>query len=133
MRIVYDTSVLATIVSRRDLIIQMQVDIFNGSIILVTSPFILDELERVLGTKFGLTKQGAKSRVRLLARVASVVQPEAITTQVSRDANDGPIVATALTGEAEYIVTLDEDLLVLEQYKGILIITPTIFENVLDR
>ncbi len=118
MRVVYDTSVLATILSRRDLILQLQAAIANGDIILITSPFIINELERVLSGKFGLTKQGAKSRARLLARVADMVHPKDIE-QVSRDATDDLVLATAITGQAKYLVTFDDDLLVLKQHKGV--------------
>lgn len=132
MRVVYDTSVLATIVSRRDLVIQLKADVLTGNVSLVTSPFILDELERVLIAKFGMTKQGARSRVRLLARVAEVVEPRGIT-QVSRDVNDDPILATALTGQTEYIVTLDQDLLVLMGHEGVRIVTPDDFKEIIAR
>jgi len=132
MRVVYDTSVLATILSRRDLILQLQAQVLSGNLLLVTSPFILAELERVLSTKFGLTKQGAKSRARLLARVSDIVQPKRVE-RVSRDTSDDPILATAVTGHAEYIITLDDDLLVLKKHRGILIIAPVEFEAVLSK
>ena len=132
MRVVYDTSVLATIVSRRDLILLLQADVLTGKVSLVASPFVLDELERVLATKFGLTKQAAKSRARLLARVADVVQPKQIV-EVSRDANDDPIIAAALAGGADYVVTLDRDLLDLKQHEGIQIVAPDKFKEIVGR
>ena len=130
MRVVYDTSALATVVSRRDLIIQLQAGVSTGRISIITSVFILGELERVLAAKFGMTKQGAKSRARLLSRVAEVVEPTDIAS-ISRDANDDSILATALTGQAEYIVTLDRDLLVLKRYKNVSIVTLADFKEVL--
>ncbi len=131
MRVVYDTSVLATILSRRDLILKLQANVSDESVALVTSPFILNELEKVLSAKFGLTKQGAKSRVRLLARVAAVVRPEHIAP-VARDPNDDPILAAAVTGKAICIVTLDNDLLELQQHNNIQIITPLQLDKLLE-
>ena len=132
MRVVYDTSVLATKVSRRDLIIQLQSDVSNGNIALVTSPFILNELERVLATKFGPDE--ARSKITSTppgsggrSRTAEGIE------QISRDAHDDPIVATAITGQAEYIVTLDDDLLVLERYESVSIVTPGVFKEVLSK
>jgi putative PIN family toxin of toxin-antitoxin system len=124
MCVVYDTSVLVTILSRRDqiLILILQRAISSGCIRLITSQFIIDELETVLSSKFGITKQGAKARTRLLSRVAEVVRPPSIE-RVSRDVNDDMILATALEGKASYITTHDEDLLVLKEYKGIKIVT----------
>lgn len=132
MRVVYDTSVLATILSRRDLILQLQAAIADGGVTPVTSPYIISELERVLSDKFGLTKQGAKSRARLLARVAEVVQPQDVA-QVARDAKDDPILAAAVTGQAEYIVTFDADLLVLKHYNSVSIITLDEFREILAK
>ncbi|MGD8373813.1 MAG: hypothetical protein PVI21_03060 [Candidatus Woesebacteria bacterium] len=86
MRVVYDTSVLATILSRRDLILNLQKDLSRGAVVLISSQFILNELERVLSGKFGLTKQGAKTRVRLLGRVAEIVKPKDVQ-RIVRDAN----------------------------------------------
>jgi putative PIN family toxin of toxin-antitoxin system len=128
MRVVYDTNVLATILSRRDQVLQLQRAVSSGRITLVTSSFILQELEAVLIEKFKLTKQGAKVRTRLLARIADVVQPTFID-KVVRDPDDDMILATAITGRASYILTLDNDLLVLKTYKGITIETPTDFQD----
>jgi len=132
MRVVYDTSVLATILSRRELVLLLQADVLTGRITLVSSPYILEELERVLTVKFGMTKQAAKSRARLLGRVADVVRPKAIP-RVSRDTNDDPILAAALESDAEYVVTLDQDLLILKQYASVRIVTLDEFKEVVAR
>jgi putative PIN family toxin of toxin-antitoxin system len=128
MRVVYDTSVLVTILSRRDQILWLQHKVASNRITLITSPFIMNELETVLSSKFGLTKQSAKTRTRLLARVSVVVQPTAVK-KVVRDGNDDMILATALAGKASHIITLDKDLLVLKGHSGILIVTPTEFSK----
>ena len=110
------------------MVLQLQARVTDRSVVLITSPFIINELERVLATKFGLTKQSAKSRTRLLALVAEVVQPEKIE-RISRDVNDDPILAAAVTGDAAYIVTLDDDLLALKEHRGILIVVPAEFSE----
>jgi putative PIN family toxin of toxin-antitoxin system len=130
MRVVYDTNVLATILSRRVEILRLKQAVSSGRMTLVTSPFILNELEAVLAEKFRLTKQGAKSRTRLLARITVVVKPQQIE-KIVRDPNDDFIIGTAVAGKAEYLVTLDKDLLVLKKHEGILIITPSQFKKVL--
>ena len=130
MRVVYDTSVLVAMLSRRDLILKLQAAIADGRITLISSPYIVAELERVLYAKFGLTKQGAKSRARLLARVAEMVQPKDVV-RVVRDANDDPILAAAVTGQAQYIVTFDDDLLILKQHAGIAIVSLDEFQKLL--
>jgi putative PIN family toxin of toxin-antitoxin system len=131
MRVVYDTNVLATILSRRVEILRLKQAVSSGRMTLVTSPFILNELEAVLAEKFKLTKQGAKSRTRLLARITVVVKPQQIE-KIVRDPNDDFIIGTAVAGKAEYLVTLDKDLLVLKKHEGILIITPSQFKEILS-
>jgi putative PIN family toxin of toxin-antitoxin system len=128
MRVVYDTNVLAILLSRRDQLLRLQRAVSSDRITLVASSFILYELEVVLVEKFKLTKHGAKIRTRLLARIADIVQPTPID-KVARDPDDDMILATAITGRASYIVTLDNDLLVLKIYRGVTIVTPLDFQD----
>ncbi len=128
MRVVYDTSVLATILSRREEILRLQQAISRGHVKLVTSPFILNELETVLTKKFKLTKQEAKSRIHLLSRVSEVITPQFVE-KIVRDINDDAIIATAVAGRADYLVTLDKDMLILKKHKDIIIITLAQFKE----
>lgn len=130
MRVVYDTSVLVTIVSRRNLILLLQADVMLGKVSMVTSSYILDELERVLTSKLHMTKQQAKTRANLVSRVADLVRPKSIIP-VSRDIKDDPMLATAITGTAEYLVTLDKDLLILKRHLDIQILRPEDFTKVI--
>ena len=47
---------------------------------------------------------------------------------ICRDPNDDMIIACAIDAAADYIVTGDEDLLILKRYKDIVIINPRNFE-----
>jgi len=51
---------------------------------------------------------------------------------ISRDPKDDIFLATAVAGKADYFVTEDRDLLVLNSYEGIRIITALEFLNVLE-
>jgi predicted nucleic acid-binding protein len=48
-------------------------------------------------------------------------------TVVIRDPNDDMVIATAQRAQAAYIVTRDKDLLSLQHYEGIIMITPEAF------
>ena len=52
------------------------------------------------------------------------MSPVALAKRVCRDADDDWILATAIAGKADVIVTGDKDLLVLRTYEGISIVTP---------
>lgn len=98
-----------------------------GQVTLYTSPVLIAELTRILSTpKFtpriersGLTLE------ELLARylnVAIVVQPETVPRIVPTDPDDDHVLACALTGNAELIVSGDRDLLSLKAFRGIPIV-----------
>ncbi|OQY33326.1 MAG: hypothetical protein B6243_06605 [Anaerolineaceae bacterium 4572_5.2] len=50
---------------------------------------------------------------------------------VTRAPKDDPVVACAQEGNADYIVSGDQDLLVLEAYRGIRVVTPRAFTEIL--
>jgi putative PIN family toxin of toxin-antitoxin system len=51
------------------------------------------------------------------------------TVNVCRDPNDNYILALALDGEADYLITGDNDLLMLKQFGQTKIVSITVFEN----
>jgi putative PIN family toxin of toxin-antitoxin system len=92
---------------------------------MVASPAILDELVDVL-TRPKLRAQARLSfddiamvRVGLQQLAETVLGAYRDVEIVATDPKDNPVVATALEGEAEYLVTLDErDLLALKVVRG---------------
>jgi putative PIN family toxin of toxin-antitoxin system len=95
----------------------------------VTSPALLDELGRVLEyrrlaqvlTKTGMT---AHALVDLVAAVSTVVTPSQ-SVAAARDASDNRVLEVALAGDAEMVVSGDDDLLALRTFEGVPIVTPT--------
>ena len=92
----------------------------HGSIDVVSSDFILDELRRVLprlSHRHCLSDTEMDDLVDSLAIQAELVDIKAIHEHSLRDANDLPVLATlieALTiANAHYLVSGDKDLLVL--------------------
>ncbi len=97
-----------------------------GSGTVVTSPVPLDELERTLRAKFALGPAAIAFLEQLRLRVHLVV-PAPLAAPVSRDADDDEVLATAVAANAAAIVTGDLDLLVLQRYRGVDIVTPRDF------
>lgn len=129
MRILCDSNVFVRILSRRESVLAFKGEIKNG-LINISSKHILSEVESVLTEKLGLTKQKARATARLLARQSVIVEPQNVE-KVCRDPFDDYILVAAVTGKAKYLVTADKDLLVLKEYKGIKIVTPTAFRKIL--
>jgi putative PIN family toxin of toxin-antitoxin system len=126
MRILYDTSVLVAMLSRREPIVVFKRAIQQDKIVHITSLFILREVEAVLAEKMKLTKQKAKAAARLLERQSVIVKPKKVE-KICRDPFDDYVLAAAVSGKVDYLVTADKDLLVLEKYKNVTIIRPKEF------
>jgi predicted nucleic acid-binding protein len=61
-----------------------------------------------------------------------MAQPTPLSSPVCRDADDDMVLATAVAGQAEVIVSGDADLLTLGAYEGIRILSPRQFVEMLD-
>ncbi len=132
MRILYDTNVLVKILSRRKSILIFKEEVMNNSITHISSLHILSEVEAVLVERMKLTRQKAKAAARLLERQSTIVKPKNIE-KICRDPFDDYILAAAVTGKAEYLVTADKDLLVLKVHKSVQILTPGEFRKIIYR
>ncbi len=97
----------------------------------VISEELLSELRRVIAQRFPLFEANVKLLIEAMRQHAVVVQLGGQTVSVSRDPDDNKVIETALIGACQYIVTGDKDLLVLESYKNILIVTPMTFLDLL--
>jgi uncharacterized protein len=125
MRILYDTNVLVAMLSRRESILDFKKQLEDGTTH-ISSSFILAEVEALLVEKMKVTKQKAKVAARLLERQSTIVRPKKIE-KICRDPFDDYVLAAAVSGSADYLITSDKDLLVLEKYKGVVIVTPKDF------
>ena len=62
-----------------------------------------------------------------------VIEPEPLSKSVCRDKDDNWVLAAALTGRADFVVSGDKDLLILKEFHGIKILSPRQFVELLDR
>jgi putative PIN family toxin of toxin-antitoxin system len=85
-----------------------------------------DELVEKLRAKFDLVPEELPL-LSLYRRHAEWVQAQPLPSPVCRDADDDWVLATAVAGRAEMIVTGDPDLLVLGSHEAIRIVSPRQF------
>jgi putative PIN family toxin of toxin-antitoxin system len=126
MRVVLDTNVLIAAFIARGVC----TDVFERVIDeheLLLSPFILGEFERVMVRKFELDRDRVKRAVALLHRKGQVVDPAPLESRVCRDPDDDHVLALARDGRAQVVVTGDDDLLVLDSFESVSIISPREF------
>lgn len=102
---------------------------------LVTALELLEELERVLGyarLQRYYTDAERQRFVALVMALSEVVSlPDAIP-RISRDPDDDKLIACAVAGEADVIVSGDRDLLSLERVGTIPILSPAQFLEVFE-
>jgi putative PIN family toxin of toxin-antitoxin system len=133
MRLVLDTNVFISALvfpgSRPDQLLQR---IRRGEFSLFVSPFILDELDRVLREKFRYGKREAAALTDAICGMATCVRPTERMQIVSANDDDNRILECALAADADYLVTGDkEHLLPLQSLGRTQIVTPAQFLDLL--
>lgn len=129
IRIVADTNLLISSIFWDGAPYRIVQHAIDGKLEIVVSALILNEVRRVLTNpkeSFVLSEQEVDDVVNGILAFATIVEPSK-TLSVSRDAKDDPIIACALAAKAGFIVTRDNDLLVLKEYSVIKIVSPEEF------
>ena len=136
MRIVLDTCILiSSLITKNtppDLIYQAW---RSNHFTLITSTAQLDELSRVL--KYPKLKKFIKAdeaeRLVAILKAWAVVLDDIPAVNYSPDPDDNKIIATAITGNANYLISGDKtDLLALKAVKTVKIITARQFVEILN-
>lgn len=99
----------------------------NGDVILITSEENISELRRKVHQKFPLFVPQLPILEASIKDQAIIVKLGTYDVDISRDIDDNKFIETALTGNAEYIVSGDKDLLVIKTYKNVRILKPAEF------
>jgi uncharacterized protein len=132
MRVVLDTNIwLSGLLwgGVPDQILQL---VEQGQIEAIGSEEILDELQRILQRpklqkrlkQLGITADSVMLAIR---QVLTIIRIEPLEVPGLRDPKDIIIIASAVAGNADLIITGDQDLLVLREFSGIQILSPRDF------
>lgn len=97
-----------------------------------TSKALLEEFAEVIerpqfDRKFEETGITRRRMVSDYAAISTIVQITKLRDRISRDPDDDEAIACAVAADCEFIVTGDNDLLVLKEYKSIRIVTAADF------
>lgn len=94
---------------------------------LVTSEGILLEIQQKLQGKFNWQQDDIDLYLGRIRKIAEVVEISESIIVVERDPKDNKILECAAAGNADLIVTIDQDLIKLKNFRGIAIIHPKTF------
>lgn len=94
---------------------------------LVTSEFILSETREKLSEKLHLPESVTHDIISYLHDNSEIVVPARIDESICRDKDDVKIIGTAVSGKANFVITGDNDLLVLINHEQVKILTPRAF------
>jgi len=135
LRAVIDTQIfLRAVINQRSLPAKIVYD-YEDDYIFIVSEATLAEIEDVISRpkvrkKFEFPENQISELLIRLARGERTIVHD--IPAISRDSKDDMILACALSGNAHYIVSEDQDLLVLNTYKEIKIINALDFLRVLE-
>lgn len=135
-QVVLDTNVLVSgFLATRGPLSDIVTALLRNEFRLITSHHILIELERVLERPFFLEQQPQEAIDRyltLIRRRAEIMTIDVIVHGVATQPADDQVLATAVSGRADYLVTGDRQLLVLGAYQQVKIVTPREFLDLLS-
>jgi putative PIN family toxin of toxin-antitoxin system len=137
LRVVLDTNVLVSgLISDHSPPRQLVDAWLDGRYILVTSLYQVQELNHVLAYPRIASRLGLEEAELDLILAALLSQAEVVTGAlqlpgVTRDPKDDPLVACAVEGAADYLVSGDRDLLDLGEYENTRVATPREFVEIL--
>jgi putative PIN family toxin of toxin-antitoxin system len=128
-RFVVDTNVLISALLFKNSIPFRAIELAEKQGIILYSEATLNELEQVLNRKKFNKYLSLEDRQVFLLKFISASELVSITEKIAvcRDEKDNKFLELALSGNANIIVTGDLDLLVLNPFQAVEIVTPDIF------
>lgn len=129
LRAIIDTNVFIRYLIRPSFAVKNLIEAFwlTGVIQIVVAPELIEELTDVLQRKsiqrLVYADEG-QALLDALMQQAEVLPAIGNTPVYTRDAKDDKFVACAIAGQADFLVTFDEDLLVLRQVGVTRVVTP---------
>ena len=89
---------------------------------LYISDYILQEIMNIMSGKFYTEKHIVDDYIKIIKNFSIKIFHNDLIENVCRDVNDNEILKCGLEGEVDFIITGDNDLLVLKEYKNIKIV-----------
>ena len=103
---------------------------FEGAIQAFISDQMIEELESVLTRpRFGLNKRIVQNIINEITNIAEWIEPKRSCKIIKDDPSDDMMLDCAIEAKVDCIVTGDNHLLALNEFEGIAIVTPKVFQQ----
>jgi len=119
MRLVLDTNILISALFWEGNERRLLWDCKRKKHQLVISPYILEEMSRVLDEKFKLPVDKRRKYTEDILLIADVVFPAGNIHAIKDHPADDIILETAIIGKADMLITGDKHLLSLKRFRGV--------------
>jgi putative PIN family toxin of toxin-antitoxin system len=126
VRVVLDTNVLLAGVATHGICEALVTLAFRDHTVVLSDHILSEVAEHYVG-KFKATAGQASLVVETFRRNGEIVVPASVSSDVLADADDLPVLGTAVAGHADCLITGDKELQELGNYQGIAILSPREF------
>jgi putative PIN family toxin of toxin-antitoxin system len=130
-----DTNVLASgALATHSAVAQVIEAWFRADFVVVLSPYIINELDNALMKPYFAQRLRAESTARYIALVRQFARVVPITDpfpKVASHPEDDRVLATAVSGRVDYLVTGDRSLQELGKFQAVTVVSPRDFLRVL--
>ena len=130
MTVVLDANVLVAAFAARGLC-HVVFELCLDQHVIALSDTILKETEKALVTKIKVPIAVVDSIGKYLREHAELLDVKRPYPKISRDSSDNHVLALAAQAKADYLITGDKDLLVLERHADTVVIRPREFWEIL--
>ncbi len=131
MIVVLDTNILISSIFWRGLPYEVTLNALKKNYSLCLSTKILNELEEKLNLKFKFPEEKIKAHTGILREYGKIIEPTIKFDVVKQDPDDNMILECAVSCNADYIVSGDQHLLKLKEFRGIKIVTAKEFLEII--
>lgn len=138
MRVVLDTNIfISALISRQGSPAKILDKWQKKEIEVVVSSAIIAEIYRVTGyerlqKKYHRIREEREGLIDDLRKFATIVEPQQKLSVVLADESDNRYIECAVDSGANYVVTGDPHLLAVNEYQGIVMISPATFLAILE-
>ena len=98
--------------------------------LIISTEIIREIVETLMDFKIQLPIKTLLFWISILSMKSSIVEPEERVEIVKEDKDDNKFIEAAISGKADYIISQDNHLLKIKEFRGIKILTPKEFLDI---